>query len=414
MIDMDKNPWTSSASPLGLTPSALISETYKSFSLNHIQIKEALPPSLENETVFLYVSHGIGIIKVNSVDFELKPGAFIWLHSAQTYTIEPQLGHELDITFCVYDNMLISYLLFLEHTPQQVRFFIDTSPVVYLDSGKQQYIQLLFTEFEEESMHDDPCSIMNRAAIYGQIATAFFQEQEKSAAKLNNIQHNLAWDMITYITLHSFQNITIRNVADYFSVKTAQVNQELRMVSGHNFNQFLNRARINSACTCLIFSDLSASYIGTFVGYQSEVAFFRAFKALRGMTPQAYRKYMTAESKYPRRQLIQSTSISILHYVAEHYLEDICIQTASKQLYLSQSSINEELKNSLGTNFKSLLNDFRIQYARALLQTTDMPAIDIAMASGFHSVYTFSRIFKEQTGVSPKEYRDEFKARNHG
>ena len=50
----------------------------------------------------------------------------------------------------------------------------------------------------------------------------------------------------------------------------------------------------------------------------------------------------------------------------------------------------------------------RLRLARAalLLATTDSPVTEIAMDSGYESVQTFSRAFRNLTSVSPREFRD--------
>ena len=50
----------------------------------------------------------------------------------------------------------------------------------------------------------------------------------------------------------------------------------------------------------------------------------------------------------------------------------------------------------------------RLRLARAalLLATTDSPVTEVAMDSGYESVQTFSRAFRNLTNVSPREFRD--------
>ena len=47
----------------------------------------------------------------------------------------------------------------------------------------------------------------------------------------------------------------------------------------------------------------------------------------------------------------------------------------------------------------------RIERAAALLRDTDAPVIDIALQTGWRSIGTFGRIFRDITGESPGECR---------
>ena len=48
---------------------------------------------------------------------------------------------------------------------------------------------------------------------------------------------------------------------------------------------------------------------------------------------------------------------------------------------------------------------FRVRYAEALLTTTDLPTVDIAMETGFGSDRTMGRVFYALNKMSPGEFR---------
>ena len=59
-------------------------------------------------------------------------------------------------------------------------------------------------------------------------------------------------------------------------------------------------------------------------------------------------------------------------------------------------------------NFRNFLNYFRVEEAMRLMreQTGYCKMKDIMGNSGFNCYSTFSRVFKEMTGMSPKDYRN--------
>ncbi len=52
-----------------------------------------------------------------------------------------------------------------------------------------------------------------------------------------------------------------------------------------------------------------------------------------------------------------------------------------------------------------LLNTYRVEDAKHLLKETEADVIIISEESGFNSIATFNRVFKEIVGISPTEYR---------
>ena len=51
------------------------------------------------------------------------------------------------------------------------------------------------------------------------------------------------------------------------------------------------------------------------------------------------------------------------------------------------------------------LNEYRVEKACALLENTAYSVTDAALAVGFDDASYFARVFKKQTGVSPRNYR---------
>lgn len=55
----------------------------------------------------------------------------------------------------------------------------------------------------------------------------------------------------------------------------------------------------------------------------------------------------------------------------------------------------------------------RIERATALLRDTELPITEIALSTGWQSLGTFGRTFRDITGRSPREVRDEQRAAKH-
>ena len=139
-----------------------------------------------------------------------------------------------------------------------------------------------------------------------------------------------------------------------------------------------------------------------------EITFFRRFKAQTGMTPQNYREQMLCDGKGPspyRGMIMSETLISAINFLYENMTEYIDVETIARELYTSGNILRIQFKSRLNTSFKQILSQFRVRYAEALLTTTDLPTVDIAIESGFGSGRTMGRVFYDINGVSPGEFR---------
>jgi transcriptional regulator GlxA family with amidase domain len=72
---------------------------------------------------------------------------------------------------------------------------------------------------------------------------------------------------------------------------------------------------------------------------------------------------------------------------------------------VSQAHFARSFKKAFGAPPHRYLLTRRIERAKALLRDTDLPITDIAFQTGWNSLGTFGRIFRDVTGESPSERR---------
>ncbi len=71
--------------------------------------------------------------------------------------------------------------------------------------------------------------------------------------------------------------------------------------------------------------------------------------------------------------------------------------------------ISKMLKDKRGITLHQYVISYRIKCAKRLLECTDRAIADIADETGFTDASYFTKIFKSQFGMTPKEYRNGFK-----
>ncbi len=99
----------------------------------------------------------------------------------------------------------------------------------------------------------------------------------------------------------------------------------------------------------------------------------------------------------------------ILQYLTVNvYSEDVTLENIANSLELSPSVIGNEFKNYLGIPLPKLILNLRLSRALHLLHDKNLSVIDIAYQSGFGSVRTFNRAFKDVYKMTPKEYRAKY------
>lgn len=80
---------------------------------------------------------------------------------------------------------------------------------------------------------------------------------------------------------------------------------------------------------------------------------------------------------------------------------------------VSEAHFARSFKDAFGVPPHRYLLTRRIERAKALLRDTDLPVIDIAFQTGWDSLGTFGRTFRDITGESPSTLRAREKAAKH-
>ena len=106
----------------------------------------------------------------------------------------------------------------------------------------------------------------------------------------------------------------------------------------------------------------------------------------------------------------------------EHLFLSIENNMADKQLFLQQGFNINELAAAVGSNrtyvsetinahfgrtFSDYVNHYRVEYAKNLLQAGAYTIGDIAAKAGFSSIESFRRNFRNETGLSPSQWKND-------
>ena len=112
----------------------------------------------------------------------------------------------------------------------------------------------------------------------------------------------------------------------------------------------------------------------------------------------------------PRRraqgQHVESDVIAAaMNYINSHYGENLTLDDVAGFSGFSRYYFSRSFKKQTGFSFKDYLCEKRLQVASELLSGTNLSMRDVAIQSGFGSVATFNRVFRENKGCTPTKYR---------
>ncbi|MDW2797796.1 AraC family transcriptional regulator [Clostridium boliviensis] len=101
----------------------------------------------------------------------------------------------------------------------------------------------------------------------------------------------------------------------------------------------------------------------------------------------------------------QSRITEILHYLHNHYSENITLEDLASRFYISPYYLCREFKRYTNSTIIQYINNIRIIHAQRLFMETNRTITDISKEVGFSNVTHFNRVFKSIIGMSPSKSR---------
>ena len=106
------------------------------------------------------------------------------------------------------------------------------------------------------------------------------------------------------------------------------------------------------------------------------------------------------------RQTDKHSSIKyITDYIQGHYKEDLTLDLLAKKACLSKYYLSKLFKSTMNMTLTEYITHVRIQAAMNFLTLTNLSANKIAHEIGMDNENYFYRLFKKETGYTPKEYK---------
>ena len=96
---------------------------------------------------------------------------------------------------------------------------------------------------------------------------------------------------------------------------------------------------------------------------------------------------------------------SLINHINSHFMEEITLEWAADYAGFSKYHFSRLFKEYTDVTFADFLMHRRMQAAKVLLSETSSTVTEIAFQTGFNNLTSFTRSFRNATGMTPSVYR---------
>jgi PAS domain S-box-containing protein len=122
---------------------------------------------------------------------------------------------------------------------------------------------------------------------------------------------------------------------------------------------------------------------------------------------QVSEKYSTSSLKGVEEMQLFFRLKSLMEAEQKYLNPNLTLKSVSDQLSTNTKYLSQVVNHHAGTNFQRFVNSFRIEAVKQKIadeQYRNLTLFGIALQCGFKNKSTFYKVFKEETGITPREY----------
>lgn len=97
-----------------------------------------------------------------------------------------------------------------------------------------------------------------------------------------------------------------------------------------------------------------------------------------------------------------------ISYIQSHLSEPLSLEDIAKHVHVNESYLSRTFKKECGYSVTNYITTLRMEKAKELLAENHILTYEVSFQVGISDPSYFSLLFKKHTGLSPKEYRNQF------
>ncbi len=238
-----------------------------------------------------FVLKGAYTIGIENEEFSLEREAIEIINQGEPYYISSRVGDNLVLILDIKPEFFKAYNDRLEEVYYYTDTLDGTRQTGYKYRKLREYIAILFYEFiGKEDGFEDKIEDTLLKTMYHLLNNFHYLIYEEESLKEDQIQLARFTRIISYLKKNYWNRVSLKEIAEREFLTPQYLSYKIKDTFGQNFNDFLNKIRVDESRKLLLDTDKSISEIGQEVGFSHSRYYNKHFKKIHGHSPQEYRE----------------------------------------------------------------------------------------------------------------------------
>ena len=166
----------------------------------------------------------------------------------------------------------------------------------------------------------------------------------------------------------------------------------------------LRRELINIFLSCLRDNDLPAAQL--FADGALSALDAKASRSFEDLERFAQALFEATSQLLQRASDADDIIARVTAYIQQNFRENIDRDDVAAVAYITPNYLSKQFRSKMGMNLREYINQIRVDEAKRLLLSTNLPVSEVAGMAGYENISYFSTVFRKRTGMSPVDWRN--------
>ena len=165
--------------------------------------------------------------------------------------------------------------------------------IINIPAGRYEYVKNLLQKMIDEHKKIDELSKFMVKTYFNELIAFLIRCSKNDCSDIvdtSNESDEIISEAVKYIYYNYNKDISLDDIAKKFNLSKSYFSRKFKAVTGFGYKEYITSVRLKKACALLLDTDNSITEIAEKCGFNDSNYFGDAFRKVKGVSPNKYRK----------------------------------------------------------------------------------------------------------------------------